>query len=76
MRSASQKAQSTYGVGATVGVAVGVVGGAGVVVGVVDGTELVMSNMESHMLKSTDINDYGQLVIILGAFEMGERKKV
>jgi hypothetical protein len=63
-------------VGATVDVAVGVVGGAGVVVGVVDGTELVMSNMESQMLKSTDISDYGQLAIILGAFEMGERKKV
>lgn len=53
--------------GATVGVAVGVVGGAGVVVGVVDGTVLVMPNMESQRLKSTDISDYGQLAIILGA---------
>ena len=67
MKSSSQKAQSTDGVGVGVGVVVGVVGGAGVVVGVVDGTELVMPNMESQMLWSTDISDYGQLAIILGA---------
>jgi hypothetical protein len=59
-----------------VGVVVGVVVGASVVVGIVDGTKLVMSNMESHMLWSTDISDYVQLATILGACEMGERKKV
>jgi hypothetical protein len=76
MKSTSQKLQPNDGVGATVDAVVGVVGGTGVVVGVVDGTKLVMPNMESHMLWSIDINDYGQLEIVLGAFETGERKKV